>query len=54
MAKCTDCKAEASLHSIDRTDAEGKKVSEALCGSCFNAEAAKQGRPERVPGGENR
>ena len=49
MPKCCDCKNEVPLlYSINRLSAKGVQVSEAVCPACYNAEAKKQGRPERV------
>lgn len=53
MPRCYDCKADRlMLWSIDctRTDDKGRPVqgSYALCAGCFNREAERQGRADRV------
>lgn len=46
MPKCADCGQDKPLlHSID---VPGQLTGKALCAKCFNAEVAKQGRPERA------
>lgn len=53
MPVCVDCKRERPiLWSIDRPDRRsgGRMLTEsvALCADCFNREAERQGRPDRV------